>query len=327
MLVPAAYVQGRAEHHGLLDSGQRLQTFRQGVQTRPGHGQGRQPLRGHNLLGRAGGQQLARGNTGQLVAAFGPVHVVRADQDRNAAGRQPVQLVPEIPARHGVNACGGFVQKQQFRLVQHAGRKGEPLLPAAGQRSGQLLGPAAKPHLFHGRRHRGPAFFHLEEPGHKMQILADAQVVPKGEFLGHVADPAFDGGAFPQNVKAQTGAAAGIRGQKAAHQADARGLAAPVRAKEAIDFALFHPERDPVHHQLSAEALAQIMHVNGSRILVGFWHGLVSGGRLTGLLCGAMPLYCSSTCTGWPGCSRPASAGSAGLASTMKTSLLRVSLL
>ena len=50
-----------------------------------------------------------------------------------------VDLVPEVAARLGVDAGGRLVEQQQLRLVQQAGGKRQPLLPAAGKLAGELF--------------------------------------------------------------------------------------------------------------------------------------------------------------------------------------------
>ena len=85
------------------------------------------------------GQQPAVGDVGDAVAALGLVHVVGADQHGHAVGGQPVDLVPELAPRLGVDAGGGLVEQQQLRLVDQAGGERQPLLPAARERAGQLV--------------------------------------------------------------------------------------------------------------------------------------------------------------------------------------------
>ena len=79
------------------------------------------------------------------MAALGLVHVVGRDQHGDAFRRQPVDLVPEGAPGFRVDAGGRLIKQQQFRFVQHAGRKGQALLPAARKRSGQLVLAAGKP--------------------------------------------------------------------------------------------------------------------------------------------------------------------------------------
>ncbi|MNN32941.1 hypothetical protein D3C81_1466780 [compost metagenome] len=129
--IAAGDVQRGAEGHGLLHAGRTLQLLRQRGEVVAFHAPRRQLLAGHDFAGGTLRQQLAVGDIGELVAALGLVHVVRADQHRDAARGKQVQLLPEIAPRLGVDAGGGLVEQQQFRLVQQAGRQRQPLLPAA----------------------------------------------------------------------------------------------------------------------------------------------------------------------------------------------------
>ena len=65
-------------------------------------------------LGRALRQQPAVRDVGELVAALGLVHVVRADEHRDAARGERVQLLPEFAARLGIDAGGRLVEQQQL---------------------------------------------------------------------------------------------------------------------------------------------------------------------------------------------------------------------
>ena len=49
--------------------------------------------------------------------------------------------VPELAPRLRVDAGRRFVEQQQLRFVHHAGREREALLPAAGERAGELIAP------------------------------------------------------------------------------------------------------------------------------------------------------------------------------------------
>ncbi len=67
------------------------------------------------------------------------VHVVRADEHRDALRGEPVQLLPEFAPRIGIDARGRLVEQEQARPVQHARRERQALLPAAGQRARELV--------------------------------------------------------------------------------------------------------------------------------------------------------------------------------------------
>ena len=125
--------------------GSAAQALGHGAEVGAGHLPGRQPCSAMISSRRALRHQPAVGDVGQLVAALGLVHVMRADEHRDAARRQRVQLFPELAARAGVDAGGRLVEQQQFGLVQHARGERQPLLPAARQRAGELRRAAAEP--------------------------------------------------------------------------------------------------------------------------------------------------------------------------------------
>ncbi len=100
---------------------------------------------GDDFLGRAAREQFAEGDVRQAVAALRLVHVVRGDQEGQALGGEPVDLLPEIAARLRVHAGGRLVEQKQFRLVDQAGGERQALLPAAGELAGQLVPPRGQP--------------------------------------------------------------------------------------------------------------------------------------------------------------------------------------
>ena len=167
-------------------------------------------------------------------------------------------------------------------------------------------GPGGQSEVAESFLHQGFAVGQFVNASHEIEIFAKGEVFPEGKFLRHVPDPPFDAGAFPQDVKPQASAAARIRREQAAHQADARCLSAPVRAEKTVYFPTLHTKRNIVNDLFRSETLAQVPHVDGRRYVSG------CHGRLTLI--------------GWPGCSAAAISGS-GFASTIKLSLERVSLL
>ena len=92
-----------------------------------------------DLGGRALHEQTAVRDVRELVAALGLVHVVRADEHRDALRGEPMQLFPEFAPRVRVDAGGRLVEQQQARPMQHARGERQPLLPAAGERAGELV--------------------------------------------------------------------------------------------------------------------------------------------------------------------------------------------
>ena len=47
--------------------------------------------------------------------------------------------IPKLAARHGIDARGGLVEKNQLGLVQHGAAESQPLLPPAGKLRGQAI--------------------------------------------------------------------------------------------------------------------------------------------------------------------------------------------
>ena len=84
---------------------------------------------GDQLARRADGDGLAVRHDRDLVAeALGLLDVVRAHQDRDALGAQPVDQRPQLLADLRVEADGRLVEQQQLRLVQQ--RAGDQQAPA-----------------------------------------------------------------------------------------------------------------------------------------------------------------------------------------------------
>jgi hypothetical protein len=188
--------------------------------------------------------------------------------------------------------------------MQHARGKREALLPSAGQRAGELVLARGQAEAVERPVHRGAPVRHLVDARGEVEVLADGEVFPEREALRHVADVALDRFRLRADVVAEAGAAAGVRSEQAAHEADRGRLAAAVGPEEAEDLALLDAHRKIDHDFLGAEALVQVVDVDDSRALAHF----------------------SVTLTGCPGCNFAAFSAD-GRASIMNTSLSRVSLL
>ena len=138
--VGADDMQRGAERRHLVDAGACPAALRP-----PGRGAGPartkvvSPAFFDHLVDRAGGQHLAVGDVADAVAALGLVHVVGGDQHGQPAAGEAMDLVPELAPRLRVDAGRRLVEQQQLRLVHDAGGERQPLLPAAGQRAGQLV--------------------------------------------------------------------------------------------------------------------------------------------------------------------------------------------
>src|SRR5207237_6587596 len=103
-----------------------------------------------------------------------------------------VDLVPEVPACFRINTSGGLVEQEQLRRVQHAGGERKPLLPASRQCAGQLILALA---AAKSRDRLVDATTPVRDPvdaRHEVEILADREIFPETESLGHVADLPLD---------------------------------------------------------------------------------------------------------------------------------------
>jgi hypothetical protein len=155
------------------------------------------------------------------------------------------------------------VQQQQLRIGQRAGAERQPLLPAAGEFAGKLLLAAveadALDHVARGAACIGQAI----EPRDELQILPHREILIEAEALRHVADLALDLVGVAANVEAEAGPLAGVGRQQAAEHADGRGLAASVRAEEAIDRAALDLHREVMHDLAAAKRLRQAGDIDG----------------------------------------------------------------
>ncbi len=147
--------------------------------------------------------------------------------------------------------------------MQDAGRQGQPLLPAAGQRAGQLV--LARRQLQPFQRAGRPGLLQPVEPvdaADELEVLANGEILVETEALGHVAGLALDRLAVVHEVVAEAGAAPAVGRQQAADHAQGRGLARAVRPEEAADAALFDGEAEAIDDGARAVALHQIMDVD-----------------------------------------------------------------
>src|SRR5262249_15459739 len=157
----------------------------------------------------------------------------------------------------------------------------EPLFPAAGEFARQLIGPVFQTQILDAGANGLAAIVQPVHASNEVEVLGDAEVLVVAEPLSHIADFALDGLAFVDHIMAEAGAASPIGPEQAAERADKGRFAAAVRAKEAVDLALADLQIDVVDDGVRAEALGDVLHVDGE--LVGHDQGP------------------NSTSTGWPG--------------------------
>ncbi len=294
-----------------------------------------------HVSGRAAREHFAEGDIRDLMAAFGLVHVMRGDEDGEAAGGELVNLAPEIAPRFRIDAGGRLVEQQQTGVRQRAGAEREALLPAAGQLAGDLFLAAFETKPRDHRLGRGGRPRDAIDAGDEFEILAHREIVVEAEALRHVADAGLDLGGIGADVVTETGAAAFVRREQPAQHADGGGLAGAIGSEEAEDGAAFDLHGEVAHHLPPAERFGQAVHVDddvgrggrGGRCRCRFRsagdggiHRVASGLVVSGLaaIVGAAGGCCraSVTSTGWP---TRNSLGLSGNASIRNTSLARSS--
>ena len=95
-------------------------------------------------------------NDGDAMTVLRFVEVMRRDQHGDALARQLADEIPELPARERIDAAGGFVEKDDGRLVEDGAAERQPLPPAAGQIARQRALAAFEPGHLAGRTRGAP---------------------------------------------------------------------------------------------------------------------------------------------------------------------------
>ena len=197
------------------------------------------------------------------MAARRFVHVMRGDEHRQPARRELVNLLPKFAPRLRVHARRRFVEQQQLRLVNQTRREREALFPATGKRAGQLLAPLDHAEAFQTFFHGSLALRHFVEPRDEIQIFLDAQIFVERKFLRHVANAFFYLGALGTKIQTEATAFAAVGREQAAKHPQERGLAAAVRAEEAVNLAGPHLHGDVIDDRACAEFFRHAANVNG----------------------------------------------------------------
>src|SRR5579863_7222029 len=142
------------------------------------------------LAGSSESDDFAAIHQRQTMAVLGFIHIMRADEDGVSGGGKLVDQVPKCASSNGVDTRGGFVEKQDRRLVQNGASQSEPLLPAAGKQmrqSGAALFDAG--HFQHvGFAFRTARSWNAVNAAEKVDVLFHSEVVVERKLLGHVSD-------------------------------------------------------------------------------------------------------------------------------------------
>ena len=192
--------------------------------------------------------------------------------------------------------------------MQQARGECQALLPATGERAGELIATLRQPEVLQRLLDLLAPVGHTVHARDEAQVLADGEVFPERKALRHVADVALDLSGLANDVVPQAGAFAAVGGEQPAEHADRSGLPAAVGAQKAENLAAAYRERKVFDDVVLAEMLVDAVHVDDD----------VGGVRVVHCAGGSV------TSTGCPGLSFAAISG-AGLASTRYTSLARFS--
>ncbi len=152
--------------------------------------------------------------------------------------------------------------------MQHTGCQCQPLFPAAGQRAGQLVLPGLQAQLLQSLLYPLPALRHAIDPGNKIEVFPQAQIIIQPETLCHITNVSLDIGSLPDDVIAQRMAGTAIGCQQAAHHADRGGFAAAIRAEKAINLAASYLHGQVIHHQFVVKTLVQSFDINDPVVTV-----------------------------------------------------------
>ena len=211
-------------------------------------------------LRRVAADHAALVHQADAIAALGFVQIRGGDEHRQPVANQLVENGPEIAARNWVDTVGGFVQKQNLRMMQQGAHQRQLLLHAAGEIRGLAL--AERLHARHAEQALDQRLaLGLRDPeqvGVEVHVLVDREIAVESEALGHVADLILDGVELASHVVACHPGLAFGGIQQAAQQAQRGGLAGAIRTDQAEDFAARDFEVEMVDRRQFAEAASQV---------------------------------------------------------------------
>ena len=143
---------------------------------------------------RSGVQHLARVHCDQPVKALGFVHIRRGNQHAHARPitTNPGNQLPELIARQGIDAGGGFIEYEQVRVVNQRTTQAEFLLHASRQLARRAIGKPVQASAAHQIVDTAFAlrFVLAEQPPEKIQVLEHGQgrVQILAQTLRHIGD-------------------------------------------------------------------------------------------------------------------------------------------
>jgi hypothetical protein len=194
-----------------------------------------------------------------VAQLLGLVHVVRGEDEGDAALLEAEETIPDDVPRLRVEAGRGLVEDEDLGLVDEAAGDREAPLHAARQRVDHVVGALGELHEV--EQLIGPLGDELAPepevaPVHQ-QVLADGELGVERVFLRDHAETGPDRGAVAHGVTAENGKLTLRRRRDAAEHAHRGGLSGAVRAKEAKSLTGEQIEIDSVYRGEAAEPLRE----------------------------------------------------------------------
>ena len=171
------------------------------------------------------------------MTTLGLIHVMCRNENRRPCIGKRKKFRPEVAAAFRVNRAGWFIEKQQFRFVEHSTRQRQALFLSSAHCARQLFHLLAEIIAIQQVVNPGFAFctgvrVHVSD---EAQVLEDGEITVKRKFLCHVANSGLEWICVARNFESQDTGAAFRRGQQAAKHANGRCLTGTVRPQEAVD--------------------------------------------------------------------------------------------
>src|SRR5918995_6491539 len=165
-------------------------------------------------------------------AALGFIEIRGADEDGDPQLEELRQQLPELAARHRVDAGRGLVEQDDARLVNQGAGERELLLHAAGQAFREPI--AERPQLCEVEQPVASGLVAAQpvDLGEERKVLVDAQIAVEAEALRQISDRARDLSVLADGIVAQEAHAPAVCVQQAAQQANRGCLASTVRSDE-----------------------------------------------------------------------------------------------
>ena len=225
----------------------------------------------HGGGGRRVDEQFARVHRQQLPELFGFFDVGGGDEGGHARGflLQVVHQRPELAARQGVNAGGGFVEDEQVGRVDEGAAEADFLFHPAGEFAGGAVGEGGEAGCIQEAPDARAAFAALkaEEAGVEVDVFVNAEggVEVAPQSLRHVGDAVREGKTVARagHVAVEDAYLAALDAAHAGDNAEQGAFTDAVRADEAGGRPARQGEADVVQCGGFAVAVAEVVNGDG----------------------------------------------------------------